>query len=47
MVSGIRNTFTYMNKTIFKRIYPSLIHIQLEYAVQAWTPQLNKDIILL
>ena len=47
MVGRIRNTFTYMDIDKFKAIYPSLIRSHMEYAVQAWSPQLAKDINLL
>ena len=47
MVGRIRHTFTYMDIDMFKAIYPSLIRSHMEYAVQAWSPQLAKDINLL
>ena len=40
----IKRTFTYMNKDIFMKTYPSLVRSHLEYAVQAWSPRLKKDI---
>ena len=33
-----------MNKDIFMKTYPSLVRSHLEYAVQAWSPRLKKDI---
>ncbi|CAL4075568.1 unnamed protein product, partial [Meganyctiphanes norvegica] len=47
MVGRIRHTFTYINKDIFKAVYPSLVRSHMEFAVQAWSPQLKKDIIKL
>ena len=47
MIGRIRQTFTYMNKYIFKKVYPSLVRTHMEYAVQAWSPQLKKDINIL
>ena len=47
MLGRIRHTFTFMNKQMFMKLYPSLVRTHMEYAVQAWSPQLNKDIILL
>ena len=44
MVGRIRHTFTYMNRTIFLKVYPSIVRCHMEYAVQAWSPQLIKDI---
>ena len=44
MLGRIRHTFTYMNKYIFMKVYPSLVRTHMEYAVQAWSPQLKKDI---
>ncbi|CAL4249629.1 unnamed protein product [Meganyctiphanes norvegica] len=44
MVGRIRHTFTYINKDIFKAVYPSLVRSHMEFAVQAWSPQLKKDI---
>ena len=47
MVGRIRHAFTYMNKEIFLKVYPSLVRTHMEYAVQAWSPQLQKDIDML
>ena len=47
MLSWIRHNFTYMNKYIFMKVYPSLVRTQMEYAVQAWSPQLKKDLNIL
>ena len=47
MLGRIRHTFTFMKKQMFMKLYPSLVRTHMEYAVQAWSPQLNKDIILL
>ena len=47
MVGRIKHTFSYMDETMFKALYPSLVRSQMEYAVQAWSPQLQKDIVLL
>ena len=47
VLGRIRRTFTFMNKTIFMKVYPSMVRSHLEYAVQAWSPRLRKDIVLL
>ena len=47
MLGRIRHAFTYMNKEIFLKVYPSLVRTHMEYAVQAWSPQLQKDIDML
>ena len=47
MVGRIRHAFTYMNKEIFLKVYPSMVRTHMEYAVQAWSPQLQKDIKIL
>ena len=47
VLGRIRHTFTFMNKHIFLKVYPSLVRTHLEYAVQAWSPQLKKDITVL
>ena len=47
MLGRIRHTFTFMNKQMFMKLYPSLVRTHMEFAVQAWSPQLKKDIILL
>ena len=44
MVGWIKKTFTYMDDNMFKALYPALVRSQMEYAVQAWSPQLRKDI---
>ena len=36
-----------MNKHIFLKVYPSLVRTHMEYAIQAWSPQLKKDILVL
>ena len=43
----INRTFSYMNKSMFLALYPTLVRSQMEHAVQAWSPQLQKDILLL
>ena len=47
MVGRIKRTFSYMDDKMFKALYPSLIRSQMEYAVQAWSPQFKKDILVL
>ena len=47
MVGWIKRTFSYMDIDMFKALYPSLVRSHMEYAVQAWSPQLRKDIQLL
>ena len=47
MVGWIKRTFSYMDIDMFKALYPSLVRSHMEYAVQAWSPQLKKDIQLL
>ncbi|CAL4256109.1 unnamed protein product, partial [Meganyctiphanes norvegica] len=47
MVGRIRHTFSFINKDIFKAVYPSLVRSHMEFAIQAWSPQLKKDIIKL
>ena len=47
MVGRINRTFNYMDKDMFKALYPSMIRTHMEYAVQSWSPHLAKDIILL
>ena len=47
MLGRIRHTFTYINKDIFMKVYPSLVRTHMEFAVQAWSPQLKKDIEIL
>ena len=47
MLGRIRHTFTFMNAIMFMKLYPSLVRTHMEYAVQAWSPQLKKDITLL
>ena len=47
MVGQIRRTFNYMDVDIFKAVYPSMIRSHMEYAVQAWSPHLVKDILIL
>ena len=34
----INRTFSYMNKSMFLALYPTLVHSQMEHAVQAWSP---------
>ncbi|CAL4084830.1 unnamed protein product, partial [Meganyctiphanes norvegica] len=46
MVGRIRHTFTNINKEIFKVVYPSLVRSHMEFALQAWSPQLKKYILL-
>ena len=47
MLGMIKHTFTFMNTQMFMKLYPSLVRTHMEFAVQAWSPQLKKDIILL
>ena len=47
MLGRIRHTFTFMNKHMFLKLYPSLVRTHMEFAVQAWSPQLIKDITIL
>ena len=47
MVGWIKRTFSYMDIDMFKALYPSLVRSHMEYAVQAWSPQLKKDILVL
>ena len=44
MIGRIRHTFKFMNPSIFKAIYPGIVRSHMEYAVQAWSPHLKKDI---
>lgn len=44
MLGRIRSTFTYMNIEMFKSLYLGLVRPQMEYAVQAWSPQGRGDI---
>ena len=43
----IRRTFSYMNKAMLQLLIKVFIRPHLEYAQQAWSPQLKKDISLL
>ena len=47
MVGRIKRTFNYMDEDMFKAVYPSMIRSHMEFAVQAWSPYLAKDIIQL
>ena len=47
VLGRIRRTFIMMNKAIFMKVYPSMVRSILEYAVQAWSPRLRKDIVML
>ena len=47
MVGRISRAFNYMDIEMFKILYPSMIRSHMEYAVQAWSPHLMKDINLL
>ena len=47
MLGRIRKTFTYMDKTMFLPIYKTLVRPHMEYAIQVWSPFLQKDIIKL
>ena len=47
MVGRINRTFSYMDADMFKALYPSMIRSHMEYAAQAWSPHLRKDINLL
>ena len=47
MVGRINRSFEFMDEGMFKAIYPSMIRSHMEHAVQAWSPQLKKDINLL
>ena len=44
MLGIIRHIFTYLNAEKFKILYKSYVRPHLEYAVQAWSPHLRKDI---
>ena len=47
MVGRIRRTFTYMEVDMFKPLYATLVRSKMEFAVQAWSPYLKKDIDML
>ena len=47
MVGKINHSFNYLDVHMFKAIYPSMIRSHMEHAVQAWSPQLRKDINLM
>ena len=42
-----RRTFSYMNKDMLQRLIKVFIRPHLEYAQQAWSPHLKKDMISL
>ena len=44
MLGRVRRTFTYMDKGMFLPIYKTLVRPHMEYAIQAWSPYLQKDI---
>ena len=44
MLGIIKHTFTNLNTEKFKILYKSYVRPHLEYAVQAWSPHLRKDI---
>jgi ribonuclease P/MRP protein subunit RPP40 len=43
----IKRCFGHLMEDVFLKLYKSLVRPQLEYAVQAWRPHLQKDINLL
>ena len=43
----IYRTFAYKSRDIILPLYKSLLHLYLEYCVQAWCPHLKKDIDLI
>jgi hypothetical protein len=44
LIGYIKRQFTFKNKEIVITLYNALIRSRLEYAVQFWSPNLNKDI---
>ena len=47
MLGRIRRTFTCLDQQTLPALYKALFRPRLEYAVQAWSPQLKKDILKL
>ena len=47
MLGRITKTFTYMGKEMFLPVYKNLARPHMEYAIQVWSPFLQKDIIKL
>ena len=47
MLGRIRKTFTCLDSHTLPALYKALVRPRLEYAVQAWSPQLRKDILKL
>ena len=43
----IKRSISYKEKYILIRLYKSLVRPHLEYSIQAWSPHLQKDILLL
>ena len=39
----IRNSFKYFDHNIVKIIYPTFVRPHIEYGVQVWNPQTNKN----
>ena len=40
----IRRTFTYLDETMFARLFKALVRPHLKYAVAVWSPHLRKDV---
>ena len=47
MLWRIRKSFTCLDKHTLPALYKALVRPRMEYAVQAWSPQLRKDILKL
>ena len=47
MLWRIRKTFTCLDEHTVPALYKALVRPRMEYAVQAWSPQLRKDVIRL
>ncbi|XP_069185887.1 uncharacterized protein [Procambarus clarkii] len=40
----IKRTFTFKENKVIVQLYKSLVHLHLDYCIQAWRPYLHKDI---
>ena len=47
IVGLIRRSFTYLDETMFKLLFMSLVRPHLEYASSVWNPYMSKDIDLI
>lgn len=47
MFGMIRRSFTYMDRTVFKQLFISIVRPHLEYAAPVWNPHLKKLIVLI